>query len=260
MAEGYAKARPPVHERVIERVKTHFGEGKTFRRALDVGCGAGLSTKALAGLAVNSIGLEPAESMLQWRHSIAPHDQFIAGAAEAIPIRDGAVDLIAAAGSLNYVKLDLFFREAARLLTPNGRILVYDFSPGRRFRDSPALDEWYSTFQSRYPRPPNEARPLDPEILARLDSGFQVAAYEYFEIALTLTPAFYIEYVLTETNVAFAVRNGAPADQIRKWCEESLRPVWNGKDREVFFSGYFACMQIKAPRPPAAPSPETSSA
>jgi predicted TPR repeat methyltransferase len=38
-----------------------------------------------------------------------------------------SLDLIAAAGSLNYVALDRFFPEAARILAPNGLLLAYDF-------------------------------------------------------------------------------------------------------------------------------------
>ena len=84
--------------------------------------------------------------MLKWVATIAPFAEFVVGAAEAIPLRDRAVDLITAAGSLNYANLDLFFPEAARVLAPNGVLLVYDFSPGKSFRNITDLDEWFSSF------------------------------------------------------------------------------------------------------------------
>ena len=62
---------------------------------------------------------------------------FAAGVAEAIPLGDRSVDLITAAGSLNYVDLDVLLPEAARVLMPDGVLVVYDFSAGRSFRPQP---------------------------------------------------------------------------------------------------------------------------
>jgi len=243
MAAGYAWWRPPVHPLVMERVWRALKRGKPYGRALDVGCGAGLSTKVLHGFAEHAIGLEPVEAMLRWTSYIAPWADFLVGRAEALPLRDRSVDLMTAAGSLNYTSdLDRFWLEARRVLNPGGVLVVYDFSAGRRFRDDPALDDWFAVFEQRYPASRSEARPLSPEILAGIATGFNVGCAQSFEIGLTLKPGFYLDYMLTETNVAAAVRNGTPYGEIRAWCEETLAPVWGGRKREVIFLGYFACM------------------
>jgi SAM-dependent methyltransferase len=242
MAAGYAKARPPVHARVIERAYQQLGRLGPFQRALDVGCGSGVSTRALAGFATHCIGLEPAEAMLQWAPKVALSADFVVGSAEALPLRARAVDLITAAGSLNYADLDRFFPEAARVLLPHGVLLVYDFSAGRSFRDESTLDEWFSGFFTRYPPPAHEARELSPAILSGLSSGFRVETHQQFEIGITLTPEFYLNYVMTETNVAAAVRSGIPHSEIRLWCAETLESVWKGVAREVRFRGYFVCL------------------
>jgi SAM-dependent methyltransferase len=242
MAAGYATSRPPVHRRVIEQAFRQLSRPGTFQRALDIGCGAGVSTKALVDSARSCIGLEPSEAMLKWAPKIAPSAGFVVGSAESIPLRSRAVDLITAAGSLNYVNLDLFFPEAGRVLEPHGILLVYDFSAGRSFRNAASLDEWFYSFHRRYPPPANEARELSPGILAELSSGFHVDTHCQFEIGITLAPEFYLDYVMTETNVAAAVRNGVPLSEIRSWCAETLAPVWNGAEHEVLFRGYFACM------------------
>lgn len=239
MAEGYATARPAVHTRVIEIAA---GDGRRFHRALDVGCGAGLSAAPLAGIAEIVIGIEPVEAMLGPARRTSPNTFFAAASGEAIPLRAGSVDLISAAGSLNYLDAGRFFPEAARVLAPGGAALVYDFSTGRSFRDSKALDEWFAEFERRYPWPKGEARELNPEILAGLDRRFKVRERARFEIGLRLDREFYAGYMMTETNVALAIRRGTPSGEIREWCGETLRPVFRGEAREVLFRGYFVWM------------------
>jgi predicted TPR repeat methyltransferase len=66
MASGYATSRPPVHPRVIEEAYKQLGWSTVAQRALDLGSGAGLSTKALGNVAKDCIGIEPSEAMLKW--------------------------------------------------------------------------------------------------------------------------------------------------------------------------------------------------
>ncbi|MGH9628502.1 MAG: class I SAM-dependent methyltransferase [Bryobacteraceae bacterium] len=240
MAEGYANCRPAVHPSILERVRPHLPA--PVRRALDVGCGAGLSTRALYCFADQCIGMDPVEAMLQWTPQIAPESDFVVGAAEMLPVAAGSVDLMTAAGSLNYVNLGQFFLEAARVLAAAGMLVIYDFSPGKSFHQRAGLEEWFSQFQQRYPPPPSEARVLNPTILAQFHSGFEMRSEESLEVTLALSPRFYLDYMMTETNVAFAVRNGVPHQEIRSWCEDTLGPLWDGSEQEVVFRGYFACM------------------
>jgi SAM-dependent methyltransferase len=244
LAAGYATARPAVHPRILARLQARLRRGITFRRALDVGCGAGLSTLALDGFAEYSIGIDPAELMLRWAKSTAPGAEFVAAGAEALPLRDGSINIITAAGSLNYVRLPIFFGEAERVLAPGGLLVVYDFLPGSTLRDSADLDHWFAGFVSRYPWPAGQAAEITPESLAKAAGGFRLRAQERFEIGLCLSPEFYVNYMMTETNVDFAIRNGAPAIEIRQWCSDTLGPIFDGQNREVLFRGYFACFEI----------------
>jgi SAM-dependent methyltransferase len=249
IALGYAESRPAVHPRVIERIRRRLGSQKV-RRALDVGCGAGLSTRPLEQLAEHCFGIEPAESMLRRSSTVAPRAMFVAGVAESLPFRDASIDMITAAGSLNYADLARFFPEAARVLAPAGTLIVYDFSSGRSFRDSGALDAWYTEFESRYPPARDGAQDLTPESLAALPYGFKLNGREDFEIGLSLTPDFYLDYVMTETNVAWAVKNGVSPGAIRSWCADSVQGVFSGVAREVLFRGYIAYMEVSG-IPPA---------
>jgi SAM-dependent methyltransferase len=242
LASGYARSRPPLHAPILERVREHLGLVRPVDRALDVGCGAGLSTRPLAAIARSSIGIEPSEAMLKLGVTVAPSALFVVGRAEALPVRSHSIDIITAAGSLNYTDLNQFFPEARRVLRHDGVLVVYDFSAGRTLRGPDALDEWFAEFMRRYPAPRDSALEISPEFLASYDSSFRMTGHEYFEIGLTLTPRFYLEYILTETNVAEAVRRGIPEAEIRGWCSETLGAVFGGEAREVFFRGYFACL------------------
>jgi SAM-dependent methyltransferase len=239
MAAGYASARPPVHPRVIDRARAWL-DATRVGRAADVGCGAGLSTEPLTALAGQCLGFDPAEVMVALARRRVTRARFVVAAAEAMPLASSSIDLLTAAGSLNYADLDRFFPEAARVLAPGGSLLVYDFSPGHSFSSSSRLDTWFGTFMERYPPPVEHGRSLSPTALAGATRDFVLRRSEDFEIGLPLSRRFYVDYMLTETNVAQAVSAGASLEDIRAWCSDTLAPVFGDGAREVFFRGYVA--------------------
>jgi len=159
----------------------------------------------------------------------------------AIPF--GIYDLVEAMDNVESAEAAGDAYPTTRVLTADGVLMVYDFGPGIRFRSEGGLEDWFARFSERYPAPANEARTLSPAILAEMNSGFRMVCGEPFELGIALTRDFYVDYMMTETNVAAAVRDGASYAEIRSWCAETLRSAWrDGPDREVIFEGYFACM------------------
>lgn len=240
MAAGYANSRPPVHAHIVTRIRERLGIVEPVNQALDVGCGSGLSTRPLQPVARHCLGIEPAATMLPWARKTAPGAVFVAGRAEELPVRSGSVDIITAAGSLNYADLGRFFPEALRVLVPGGVLVIYDFSQGRTFRHSTALDAWFENFLRRYPNPVDSGRAISPESLAVRTDALRLAGHEFFEIGLVLSQDSYLNYLMTETNVAEAVREGASLAGVRNWCATTLLPVFAGRDAEVMFRGYIA--------------------
>lgn len=244
MAAGYANSRPALHAIIVEKARRLLALTKPAGRAIDIGCGAGLSTRALAAAARTCIGVEPVESMLHVAARPGYDAAFVVGRAEELPFQGQSADLVTAAGSLNYVgDFERSIAEVCRVLAPGGALVVYDFSAGKRFRDSLALGEWFERFRTRYPVPAGSARPLDPVSLAASVRGLAPSAHEVFEIALELDPEFYPNYMMTETNVIHALQAGIPAPEIRAWCQAGLAPVFAGERRAVLFDGYLACFR-----------------
>ena len=238
MAAGYAFDRPPVHPHVVRAIGEHLQSAHRVSRALDVGCGAGLSTAALEPLADTTVGLEPVLNMLRHSRAVAPRAAFLAGQAERLPFPAGTFDLVTAAGSLNYVDLALFLPEVARVLVPAGVLAIYDFSAGRRLRDSDSLNAWYAAFERRYP--PKPGYDLDVRGLTYALLGLRLDAYEEFEIAVPMTLASYLPYVMSETGVEMAISRGVAETEIRNWCESTLNGVLDDTPRDVLFDAYVA--------------------
>jgi SAM-dependent methyltransferase len=246
MAAGYATARPPVHPSVVALLRA-WRRGARAGIAADIGCGAGLSTRALVDVAERCVGFDPSESMIRAARCVSPGARFVVASAEAMPLASGTVELLTAAGSLNYVRaLDAVWPEARRVLTRRGALAVYDFSTGRSFAGGPELDEWFDAFVARYPYPRSQARPLSPEILSDVAEGFAVDRADTFDLPLPMTCESYVSYLLTETNVQEAVRAGASLESVRSWCTTGLSPLFAGRVKDVTFRGYLACLTALA--------------
>ena len=173
---------------------------------------------------------------------MAPGASFLVGSAEALPFRSRSMDLVTAAGSLNWVDLDRFLPEAARVLVSRGLLVVYDFFQGDSFRDSPALGRWFAGFSARHPLPADAGREIGPDVLASADGPFRLESHEDFEIDVPFSLESYVDYVMSEANVTAALRSGADEEKIRSWCRETLAPVFGDETHEVVFGGYVAYM------------------
>lgn len=243
MAAGYAADRPPLHGRILAQVRNVLSNRLPVARALDIGCGAGLSTAPLCPLARQCVGLEPAAAMLAASRTLAPGARFLVGSAAQLPFATASIDLVTAAGSLNFMPLTEALADIHRVLAPDGVLVAYDWATAGEFPDHAALDAWFTHFRTRYPRPPTDATFLDPPTLAGHAASFTLTDALTFCWPITMTADAYARYMLTETNVAAAVRGGTPLDDIRAWCHETLTDVFDGRPREVLFRGYIAYLR-----------------
>lgn len=241
LAQGYAFHRPPVHPCIIAKLSEQLHLTKPLKRALDIGCGAGLSTAALAPIADLIVGIEPIATMLAHRAAVSTQAHFVVAQAEQLPLAAQSFDLMTAAGSLNYADLDQFFPEAARVLKPSGVLAIYDFSEARRLRDDHRMEDWYERFVARFPAPPGYA--MEVRTLAYNRYGLQLQAYEEFEIAVPMTHQSYLQYALSEARVELAIMRGTSEEEIRAWCDSTLADIFDERPRDVLFDAYIAAIK-----------------
>ncbi|MBI1736299.1 MAG: class I SAM-dependent methyltransferase [Candidatus Rokubacteria bacterium] len=106
-------------------------------RALDLGCGAGRNAIPLLRLGWNVIGLDLSWPMLtaaapRPRDDAAGRLHLLLAPMDALPVRDGSVDLLIAHGIWNLARSAVEFRralgEAARVARPGAGLFVFTFS------------------------------------------------------------------------------------------------------------------------------------
>ena len=100
-------------------------------RLLDLGGGSGVTTVVFGDGAVERVVLEPNEKRIaQGRRAHAPVT-FVSGVAEAIPFPERRFDRVVALMSFHHFSDgEKALREAARVLVPGGRLVIYDFERG----------------------------------------------------------------------------------------------------------------------------------
>jgi len=127
---GYDRARdhgPEVIDLWMHAIATHL-EGLPVTRILDLGCGTGRFSEALAArFNADVIGLDPSLKMLQLaREKLRDvRVQYQQGRAEAIPLPSASLDLVFMSMSLHHFRDPIAAaRECRRVLQPNGRVVI----------------------------------------------------------------------------------------------------------------------------------------
>jgi len=242
VASGYASARPYLHPEVFARVRGLVKPAARFRRALDVGCGTGLSSLALLDLAEEVVGIDAAIDML--RHARRANGiRYVASGAEALPFRQDRFDLVVACGSMDWVDRPRFMPRAAELVRSGGWLVSLDFGDTGRSPEVPGLGPWYDeVFLREYPRPPAS----DPMITAdeARRHGFAEPLQRDFASASSFTAPQYAAFLMTESSVIAAIEYGREAEaEVRAWLESQLVPLFGREPRRVAFGGYIQALR-----------------
>ena len=98
---------------------------KKFQKALDIGCGTGISTVPLTEIANEVIGIDPSINMLNQADQTNKKVSYQVASAENLPFEDKIFDLVIFSVSFHFTNQKKALAEAARVLIDNGTLIIY---------------------------------------------------------------------------------------------------------------------------------------
>jgi len=237
----YDHGRPFHHPRSLARVFAAVGSAE-LDTALDIACGTGMGTVALAAHAPLVVGVDVSPEMLSAARQ-APGAHYLLGSAEALPFPAHSFDAATCCSGVHWFDQDRFFAELKRVLRPGGWVGLYDHYFTGEMLDVPAFGVWLREALTRYPLPARNPMVGDPRAVT--PDGFERVADESFADDIELTHEQLTDYQLTISNLVDAVERGTTRDELRAWSLESTAPLFEGATtRTVRFLGSVTCLRV----------------
>src|SRR5262245_47150592 len=203
VAARYAVARPALHPDAVALLAERRIE---VGRAVDIGCGTGLSTRALTAVAGFVVGVDISKDMLR-RAGRASGTAFVEASAERLPFADASFGLATFASAIHWF-LPTGLRETRRVLTNDGALFVYDVWFRAEIVDAPGFGDWLGIESAaRYPPVPKHPR---PDLAAM---GFEAKWEEDLRLDVSMTPEELVAYLMTHSERIAAVRRGQESDE-----------------------------------------------
>ena len=234
----YHRGRPFHHPRSLARVQAIVGDAPVDR-AIDLACGTGMSTVALADVAGFVVGVDASLEMLRAARQ-APNCAYLFAHAEALPFPDGSFDAATCCSGVHWFDQERFFAELRRVLRPGAWVGLYDHYFLGEMIDVPEFAEWTRIALERYPLPPRNPQVGDPRSLAPV--GFEAVDDEFFTDDIQMTREQFADYQLTISTFVAAAERGTPREELRAWLLASTAPLFAGVEtRGVRFLGSITC-------------------
>lgn len=246
IAEGYANDRPFLHEKVINLLKEDLQIGQNFSNGLDVGCGAGLSTKALKMICDKVTGTDISGEMIEAAKTLYTDSayMFLKCSAEEIRIPDQTFDIVTAAGVVNWVD-ERKFLSNLRGVMDKGLLIIYDFWITDKMKENPAYtDWWHDSYLKMFPKPPRKEKVWTKELTQPY--GFEQGKQVSFSLAYEFDRDAFVRFMMIQSNVNVQVdEKGRPAWEVRSWFDSTLSPVFGHEKKTLIFDGYYWCFSVK---------------
>lgn len=245
----YARGRPYHHPVTLARAFALAGDTRVGR-ALDVACGTGLSTRALADRAGFAVGCELSAEMLRAAPAIG-NAAYVRTRAEALPFAAGSFDTVTVASAVHWFEQVSFFAEVHRVLRPGGWLVLYDHYFMAAIREVAGSEAWGHEFMTRYPLPPRNRSTGEKAIVPT--ELFDAIAEELFDNDQQMTHEMLVDYAVTQSNSLAATERGEP---VREWVTGTTAPFFAGVEhRTVRFLSVVSCFRVRRQEP----DPTTSS-
>lgn len=252
IAQGYRR-RPFLHRQVIERFQREV-TSRTFEQGLDIGCGAGLSAKALKLICRHVTGIDVSAEMILAAKEVCGNEEdfeFMAGQAEKLPAFAQKFDIVTAAGVDQWVDMPLFLKGLWDKMNSRGYLLVYDFCISDKMKGCTAYTTWwYDVYLKAFPRPYRNEAVWTGEAVAQC--GFWMMDQVQYEMAYEFDLDSFIEFMMIQSNVNAKIEGeGRSTAETAEWFRQSAGPLFQEGDgeqgalRTLLFTGYSWYMQRK---------------
>jgi SAM-dependent methyltransferase len=148
VAQRYDASRPGYPDALFAAIESR-ARPLAGATVVEVGAGTGKATRELIGRGARVLPVDIGAGMLAQLRSRLPGVPAVVGDGIALPVQDGAADLVACAQAFHWLPLDRSLPEAVRVLRPGGAIALWwnvseaDDEPwmrrlGEQFRATPS--------------------------------------------------------------------------------------------------------------------------
>jgi SAM-dependent methyltransferase len=223
--EKRAEGRDEIEARAAYLILLGVAEGD---RVLDVGCGSGVVTRAIArkiGARGRVIGLDPSASFLTVAREIADQTdvaariEFREGSASAPPFADGSFDAAIAVTVLAHMHNGAAaVPELARVVRPGGRIGIFDFDADMTVFTHPDREMTRRIVSSAA-----DAVAVDGWIARRMPALLAAAGIRDVQVRgffpIDSDPNGFYVNLAERSSTAAATSGAVTADEAREWLE-----------------------------------------
>src|SRR6266498_3596033 len=115
VAARYTQGRPYFHPALLQHILPTLSLTLPIEYACDVGCGTGMSTRALTTIARTVIGVDPSAAMLAYAPRL-PSIRYCCAPAEHLPFAEACCTLVTIVSAMHWVNQAAFLTEAHRVL------------------------------------------------------------------------------------------------------------------------------------------------
>ncbi len=221
-AAGYARFRPTYPAPFLRAVASL---APARRRAWDCATGSGQAAVGLAG-EIDLVVATDASAAQIASATPAPRVAYAVALAETSCLAGGSMDLVTVAQALHWFDRPLFYREARRVLVPEGILAVWSYGLPRA---TPAVDALLQEFYTQTVGPywPRERRMVDDEYRT-VDFPFDEVPFAAGSMEAQWTLGDLAGYLETwSATLRYArERGGSPVPAV----VSALRPLWGERE------------------------------
>jgi SAM-dependent methyltransferase len=237
----YHQGRPYHHPRSVGRIFTMLGI-ETASRALDVACGTGMSTVALAERVDDVVGVDRSSDMLAFAPR-SDHVTYAFSTAEALPFARSSFDGVTTCSGVHWFDQPRFFAECRRVLRADGWVALYDHYFLGEMVDVPEFAAWTRGLFEKYPLPPRTPQVGDPR--SEQPAGFIKVGDEFFADDIEMTHDGFVDYILSISNLVAAAERETPRAELRTELTATTEHFFAGTDTSVVrFLGSITCLRV----------------